>query len=258
MNTISIVIPCYNEEGNIIPLFDELRPELRMLSNKGYSWECIFIDDGSTDETLRYLDYLKALHNNVILVKHDINKGVGSAYQSGFLHARGDYIITLSADREIPPVELGKVLEFLEAGSEFVNTNRSARWGNTFMTHLKWNIPSKIVNRTVSAIVGKTVKDVGSGLKGFHRSVLEDVQVEGSRYLYFPAYASLRTPHFKEIDVEFRPREWGQSSRRPIHLAKEVVVETPRLLWYSLRNKMKNEPFVIPDPDRESSRLKNE
>jgi len=235
MNKISLIIPCYNEEGNILPLFDELLPVLKEISDRGYSWESVFVDDGSTDQTANYLKYLQLKHNNIFVVKHDINRGVGNAYRSGFLHARGDYIITLSADREIPPQEITRVIDLLESGEIFVNTNRSERWGKTLAVHLKWNIPSKIVNSTVSGIVSRRIKDVGSGLKGFHKSLLNDVRVEDLRYLYFPAYACLNTVKFKEIDVEFRAREWGRSSRRPLSLVKEVLIETPRLFWHSIR-----------------------
>ena len=234
MKKISIIIPCYNEEGNILPLFDELFPVLDDLLKKGYKCECICVDDGSTDSTRKYLEFVQSKSDQCFVVKHDKNMGVGNAYHSGIMHSSGDYIITLSADREIPPIEVVKVIGELENGKHFVNTNREKRWGGGLKTKILWNIPSRTVNKMVSIIVRKSIQDVGSGLKGFKRTITEQINVGGSKYLYFPAYSSLITKEFSEIDVEFRPRVWGESSRKTLYLAKEVGIETPRLLWKSI------------------------
>ena len=204
---VSIVIPCYNEEKNI-PLGYKYLTEV--LEEADFEYELIFIEDGSKDNTWEELQKLTP-DKRVKLLQHGKNMGMTQAYQNGFDHAKGDYILTYSSDIEIEPEEILNVVKKLDEGFDVVNTNRVGRWKGKTTSFLR-TIPSKIANELIVGVTGVRLKDNGSGLKGFKRFVIKNLHMYGEMHRYFAAYCGLFTSKIVEIDVKYRDRVYGKSA----------------------------------------------
>ena len=163
---VSIVIPCYNEEKNIERFEKELIEVCEKF--KDYDFEYIGVDDGSTkDKTWEKLEKLSQKHKNFISLRHSRNYGMSGAYQSGFDVSAGHYVITYSSDLEIPAKHIKDVLDEMEKGADMVNTMRGGRWKESLKGSLIRRIPSNIAQNLIEKISGLSIKDNGSGLKGF-------------------------------------------------------------------------------------------
>ena len=123
---VSIIIPCYNEEENIDKTLDGL---LKIAKNHKYDFEIIAVNDGSKDRTWEVIKKYADTNKEIKGVNLMGNFGQSCAYMAGFDSAEGDYIITVSADLETPLENINKVIEYLDDGYDFVNTNRAQRWG---------------------------------------------------------------------------------------------------------------------------------
>ncbi len=210
-NLVSIVVPCYNEEKNLERFEGELLPILEKLP---YEYELLLVDDGSTkDKTWEVIQRLAKKHTQIKGLRHSRNYGMGAAYQTGFDKAQGKYVLVYSADLEIKPEEILKVVEKLDEGYDLVNTHRKGRWseGGGIKSTMR-RVPSKIANKLIKKISGVEVKDTGSGLKGFRRFIVDNLKIYGDMHRFLPAYASLYTKKFYEFDVEYQERMYGKSA----------------------------------------------
>lgn len=207
---ISIVIPCYNEEKNILRFPKDLFEYLDTLQIK---YEVIAVDDGSTkDKTWEVLRETASKYPFFKAFRHSRNYGMGAAYQTGFDNSKGDYIIVYSADLEVPAKYIKDVIEKLDAGFDLVNTNRVGRWKEAGISAVLRTVPSKAANFLIKQISGITVKDTGSGLKGFKRFIIENLRIYGDMHRFLPAYASLYTKRITEFEVEYQERTYGKSA----------------------------------------------
>ncbi|MBD3365957.1 glycosyltransferase [candidate division WWE3 bacterium] len=208
---VSLVIPCYNEEKNIERYEAELIPVLEDLP---YDYEAILVDDGSTkDDTWGAIKRLSEKFDTVTGLKHSRNYGMGAAYQTGFDHSKGDYVVVYSSDLEIPPVEIARVVAKMDEGFDLVNTHRVGRWseGGGLASAIR-RVPSKIANGLIKRISGVEMHDTGSGLKGFKRFIIENLRIYGDMHRFLPAYAGLYTKNFCEFEVEYQERTYGESA----------------------------------------------
>ena len=202
---ISIVIPCYNEEGNIGKTLDGL---LELERKKDYSFEIIAVNDGSKDKTWEVIRKYANTHPNIKGVNQMGNFGQSCAYMAGFDIANGDYIIIVSADMETPLENISKVIEYLDDGYDFVNTNRVGRWGGGKSGRAK---KSDLANTIIGKISKIRMEDRGSGMKGFRRNVAKNLRLYGEMHRFIPDYVSVYAPRMIEFDVEFKDREFGVS-----------------------------------------------
>lgn len=204
---VSIVIPCYNEEKNIPPLYEELTQALK---NVPFEYELIMVEDGSKDNTWEELKKSAQKDKRVKLIRHGRNMGLTQAYQNGFDHAEGDYVLIFASDLEIDAKEIIRVVQKLDEGFDVVNTRRVGRWkedGSIFRT-----LPSEAANKLIVWITGVELKDNGSGLKGFKKFVLENLQMYGEMHRYFAAFCGVFTDKITEINVGYRERTYGTSA----------------------------------------------
>lgn len=207
---ITIVIPCYNEEKNILRYEKELFP---VLQNSGYDFEIIAVEDGSNrDNTWEVLKNVAQTHTFFKAIKHSRNYGMGAAYQTAFDQAKGDYIITYSSDLEISPKYILDVIDKLNEGYDMVNTHRVGRWEGKGSKSVLRTIPSKIANKIIKNISGVEVKDTGSGLKGFKRFIIDNLVIYGDMHRFLPAYCGLYTKNITEIEVNYQDRTYGKSA----------------------------------------------
>jgi len=218
---ISIVIPCYNEEKNINRTFDGL---LSLFKAESYDYEIIAVDDGSKDKTWDVIKEYSQKDSHIKGINLMTNFGQSCAYMAGFDAAKGDYVITISADLEIPLENIFKILVHLDQGYDFVNTNRVGRWGGPNSTK---NSKSGFANKLIARISGVNMKDRGSGMKGFRRVLIDNLKLYGEMHRFIPDYLSLFGAKMTEFDVEFKDRDFGVSaysgSKRTVKVLLDLI-----------------------------------
>ncbi len=201
---LSIVVPVYNEEGNVEPLHDELA---RVAAATGRSYEILFVNDGSRDGTLARLQTILARDPHFRVVDLDGNFGEASALCAGFSEARGDVVVTLDGDGQNDPADIPKLLERLVPGVDVVSGRRLHREEN-FTTRV---LPSWVANRLIVAATGVPVYDCGCGLKAYRREVLEATQLPRGFNRFLPAILGVPGDRVAEIETRDRPRGSGTS-----------------------------------------------
>jgi len=203
---VSVVIPCYNEEKNINRTLDQL---LALVEEHPYQFEIIVVNDGSLDDSWRVIKSYAEKYPKVIGVNEATNYGQSASYQAGFDLAKGEYILTLSADLEIPIENVNKVIELLDDGYDFVNTHRIDKIGEGRVSR---KVKSAAANRIISWISKVDMNDRGSGLKGFRQAYAKKLNFYGDMHRFIPDYLSIYGAKMIEFKVEYLAREYGQSS----------------------------------------------
>ncbi len=201
---ISVFLPVLNEEPNLLPLHEKLDLALQTL---GRTAEIIFVDDGSTDGSLKVLRKLAQLDKRVRVVALKRNYGQTAAMAAGIDAARGDVLIPMDADLQNDPADIGRLLEKLDEGFDVVSGWRKNRQDKL----LTRKIPSMIANRMISWIGGVPLHDYGCSLKAYRRESLSDVHLYGEMHRFIPIYASWAGARVAEIPVEHHARVMGKS-----------------------------------------------
>ena len=202
--TLSIVVPVYDEEQNLGPLTGKL---LDTLQDIGREFEIIFINDGSTDGSTDILDELAAGDVRIRVVHFKRNFGQTSAMMAGLNHASGDIIIPIDADLQNDPADIPRLLERLDEGFDVVSGWRKDRKDDA----LSRNLPSWIANRIISRISGVKLHDYGCTLKAYRRSIIEDIRLYGEMHRFLPVYASWSGARTTELPVKHHARTAGRS-----------------------------------------------
>lgn len=199
---VSIVVPLYNEEGNIDELYQELAT---VLQGNGYAYEILFINDGSTDATPRLLEAIAEKDDRVVLVNFRRNFGQTAAMSAGFDYSHGKVIITMDGDLQNDPVDIPKLLDKVKEGYDVVAGWRYKRQD----PFLNRRLPSMIANRVISKITGVVLNDYGCTLKAFKRDVARHIKLYGEMHRFIPAIASAIGISIAEVRVNHRPRVHG-------------------------------------------------
>jgi glycosyltransferase involved in cell wall biosynthesis len=200
---LSIVIPVLNEEANLKPLYSELREALGAL---GRSYEIVFVDDGSTDGSAQALAELHETGERVKVVEFRRNFGKTAALTAGFRLSQGQILITMDADLQDDPAEIGVLLGKLEEGYDLV-----AAWRFERRDPLSKTLPSRIFNWTVASLTGVRLHDFNCGFKAYRRPVTEEVKLYGELHRFVPVLAFLKGFRIAEVKVVHRPRRAGRS-----------------------------------------------
>ena len=199
---LSIVVPVYNEEGNVGPLHAELAVVAKQI---GRPYEIVFVNDGSRDETL---DRLAAIDDPALrVVDLDGNFGEAAAISAGFNAARGAVVVTLDGDGQNDPHDIPKLLAALERGYDAVSGRRLER-KEAFFSRV---LPSRVANRLIVLATGVPVYDCGCGLKAYRRPVLAGTQLPRGMNRFLPAILGVRGTRAAEIETCDRPRVSGRS-----------------------------------------------
>ncbi len=201
---ISVFLPVYNEEPNLPPLQAKLDQALSAL---GRTAEIIYVDDGSTDDSLRVLRELAAKDPRIRVVALRRNYGQTAAMAAGIDAATGRVLIPMDADLQNDPADIIRLLDKLDEGYDVVSGWRKDRKDKLFTR----KIPSMIANRLISWIGGVPLHDYGCSLKAYRRESLEDVRLYGEMHRFIPIYASWAGARVSEIPVEHHPRTMGKS-----------------------------------------------
>ncbi|MBM4048592.1 MAG: glycosyltransferase family 2 protein [Planctomycetes bacterium] len=201
---LSVVVPFFNEEANVRPLYEQLTATLQPL---GKSYELVFVDDGSTDGTFAALRAIQAADDRVVVIRFRRNFGQTPALAAGFDHARGQIIISMDGDLQHDPSEIPQFLQGIEEGYDIVSGWRKERV-DAFWTR---RLPSRVANRIIAALSGVKLHDFGTTYKAYRREVIKQVELFGELHRYIPALASAVGARIKEIPIKNVPRQQGKS-----------------------------------------------
>lgn len=200
---LSFVIPAKNEVDSISPLYDEI---VNIIKKTKKSYEIIFIDDGSTDNTFQVMKSITMKDKNVKVIRLRGNFRKSMALQIGFDYAQGDIVFTLDADLQDNPIEIPNFLKKLEEGYDLVSgwkKNRYDPWHKV--------IPSRILNHITSKLTGVYLHDINCGFKAYRKEVIKSLNLYGELYRFIPVFATKQGFKVAEITVDHRARKYGKS-----------------------------------------------
>src|SRR6476469_4769473 len=201
---ISVFLPVFNEEPNLLPLHAKLDEALTAL---GRSAEIVYVDDGSSDGSLKILRQIAQLDPRVRVVALRRNYGQTAAMAAGIDAAKGKVLIPMDADLQNDPADIARLLDKLDEGYDVVSGWRKNR-KDKMITR---KIPSMLANRLISWIGGVPLHDYGCSLKAYRRESLEDVRLYGEMHRFIPIYAAWAGARVTEIPVEHHARTMGKS-----------------------------------------------
>jgi len=201
---ISVVIPLYNEEESLPLLYATLHEQL---DATGKSYEIIFVDDGSTDNSVEVLLGLKRSGSVIMrILQFQKNYGKAAALSVGFSRAAGDVVITMDADLQDDPKEIPHLIEKLNEGYDLVSG-----WKKERKDPLSKRLWSKLFNSVTSLMSGISLHDHNCGLKGYRNKVIKSVSIYGELHRYIPALAYAQGFKVTEIPVTHHPRKFGKT-----------------------------------------------
>jgi glycosyltransferase involved in cell wall biosynthesis len=203
--TLSILIPIFNEEENIPSLYDRLLAALKKI---GRPYEVIFIDDGSSDGSLEILLDISKKNSNVKIISFSRNFGQTAALSAGIDCSRGEILIPMDGDLQNDPEDILPLLEKIEEGYDAVSGWRKDRKDPFFTRRL----PSIIANKMISLISGVRLHDYGCTLKAYKRDILKNIRLYGEMHRFIPIYAQWIGARVAEIPVNHFPRKSGSSN----------------------------------------------
>lgn len=203
---ISIIVPLFNEEESLPELFAWIK---RVMDANKYSFEVIFINDGSTDSSWRVIEKLQTVHPEVKGVKFRRNYGKSPALYCGFARAQGDVVITMDADLQDSPEEIPDLYDMImKQGYDLVSGWKQKRQDNALMK----NLPSKLYNATANKITGLSLHDMNCGLKAYKNEVIKHIEVYGEMHRYIPYLAkNAGFTNITEKPVAHQARKYGSS-----------------------------------------------
>ena len=214
ITSISVVIPVYNEAGNLAELHRWLTAVLSALARP---YELIFVDDGSTDGTWQMLIALAA-DPRIAALRHRRNFGKARALASGFTLAGGDAIITMDGDLQDDPDELPRFLDKLDEGYDLVSG-----WKQRRQDPLTKTAPSRLFNWAVRRVSGVALHDVNCGFKAYRREVVQTIRLYGELHRFTPLLAHAEGFRIGELAVRHHPRRWGRSKYGWSRLVKGLL-----------------------------------
>lgn len=200
---LSFVIPLLNEEESLELFYKELRKVIVELKEE---YEIIFVDDGSTDNSLEILKKLAKENNKIKIFSFRRNMGKAEALTYGFIKAQGDFIITLDADLQDRPTEIPKLLEKARGGVEVVSG-----WRKNRKDMSKMKIISRLFNFLIAWLFDLRLHDLNCGLKVYTKEAAKSMRLYGGLHRFIPLLAYEQGFTVDEVIVEHAPRKYGKS-----------------------------------------------
>ena len=232
MKKISLIIPVHNEEKNIPIVYREIKAVLEELSqDKNYTYEIIFVNDGSSDNTLEVLKNFKKSDSFLRILNMDKNRGQSAGLTAGFYYAKGDIVVTMDGDGQNDPQYIKDLIKKIEEGYQVVTGYRIKR-KEPFLTRI---LPSRIANWLISLITGLKVRDNGCSLKAYISPIPKKFQIPRGFHRFLPALFGVKNEEVYEIPVIDRPRFYGKT-----HYNLKRTFEVIRDLLTI--------PFILKDP----------
>jgi glycosyltransferase involved in cell wall biosynthesis len=226
----SIVVPFFNEQENIPPLYMKLT---EVMDGIGEPYELIFVDDGSRDNTFKVLSDIYEHDHRVNIVRLRRNFGQTAGLKAGFDFARGEIIISMDGDLQHDPEEIPRFLEKIEEGYDLVSGWRYARRDHWLMRQ----IPSRAANWMMSKLSGIDLHDFGTTFKAYRREIIQEIQLYGELHRFIPALASSTGAQITEVPITDLVRKSGKSNYgigRTMRVFLDLII-VKFLLDYSTR-----------------------
>ncbi len=200
---LSVIIPVCDEEKNIALLHKKI---VETLKKEKLSYEILFIDDGSTDNTFAEIKKLRNKDDNVRVIEFMRNFGKAAALNHGFMHAQGDIVVTMDGDLQDDPKEIPRMIKKINEGYDLVSG-----WKQKRKDLPTKKITSFFYNRLTSFICGVHLHDFNCGFKAYRRIVVKNIKVYGELHRYIPVLATWKGFRVTEIPVEHHSRKFGHS-----------------------------------------------
>jgi glycosyltransferase involved in cell wall biosynthesis len=214
---VSIAVPLHNEEGNVEPLYREIKGVMKRI---GLPYEIVLVNDGSTDKTGAILRRLKQKDRRLRVIEMQGNFGEAAALSAGFHYSRGDWIINMDGDGQNDPRAITVFVQKLRQGYRAVTGWRIDRkesyWIRVF--------PSRVANWIISQITGVRVHDNGCGLKGYAASLVKGFSIPHGFHRFLPALFGVKESEVAEVRVKDRRRQHG-TSHYGLGRVREVIRE---------------------------------
>jgi len=203
---LSIIIPLLNEEESLQELYNWI---VSVMSQNAYSYEVIFIDDGSSDTSWSIIERLSTENPNIKGIRFLSNFGKSQALHAGFAKAQGDVVITMDADLQDNPDEIPGLYDMIiNQGFDLVSGWKKKRYDSVFAK----NLPSKLFNWAARKTSGVQLNDFNCGLKAYKNNVVKNIEVSGEMHRYIPVLA--KNAGFKKIGekiVKHQARKYGET-----------------------------------------------
>lgn len=235
--TVSIIVPFYNEAESIAAMH---RAIVAAIDPLGISYEMVFVDDGSKDDTVRLATHIARLDARVCVVKFRRNYGQTPAMAAGIEQAQGEILVTMDGDLQNDPADIGLFLDKIAEGYDIVVGWRFNRQDKL----VSRKIPSRIANWLIGRVTGVPIKDNGCSLKAYRAAVIKRIPLYSEMHRFIPAMASIAGPRIAEIKVNHYARQFGRSkyglSRIYRVLLDLLVIKTVAsftsrpLLWFAV------------------------
>jgi len=222
----SVVVPLKNEEENITDLVLELKP---VMANLKQPWELICIDDGSTDNTRSILQDLSKKHPELRVIAFDGNYGQSSAFDAGFKHAKGEFVITMDGDRQNDPQDIPKLLNAIQ-DADLVCGARLNRKDPPIK-----KITSYCANAIRSRFCKDGVRDTGCSLKVYRTSCLKNIKMFHGMHRFLPALFLIEGFRVKEVPVNHRERVKGKTKYNFFNRSFNTISDMFAVRWMHKR-----------------------
>lgn len=214
---LSLIVPVYNEQDNLPLLFEAIAESMNAL---GQTWEVIYVDDGSRDNSLSVLSEQAQKdpeHTRVVSFRR--NFGQTAAIAAGLDYSQGDVIVLLDADLQNDPRDIPMLLKKLDEGYDLVSGWRKQRKDNAITR----NFPSMMANKIISLVTGVELHDYGCTLKAYRREALEGFRLYGEMHRFIPVFAHSVGARITEVVVNHQPRRFGKTKYGLERTAKVVL-----------------------------------
>jgi glycosyltransferase involved in cell wall biosynthesis len=223
---ISVVVPAYNEAESLMPLTAAIVEAVGAL---GRSYEILFVDDGSTDDTPRVLRELALRHPEIRVVRFRRNAGQAAALDAGFKRARGRSVVTIDADLQNDPGDIPRVLEGLERYDVVcgIRQNRQDTWLR--------RVSSRIANAIRRRVLHDEVIDVGCSLRAYRRQALAPLKLYNGMHRFLPVLFHLEGFRVGQVPVKHHPRRFGASKYNLRNRAWRAFVDLLAVRWMQRR-----------------------
>lgn len=204
VDSLSVVVPVYEEEANVAPLVRGIAAAVRPL---GIAFEIVIVDDGSRDGTAAALRALLPETPELVVLRLRRNFGQTAALRAGFDRARGDVIVTLDGDLQNDPRDIPRLLERIAAGADVVSGWRRQRRDKLVVR----KVPSWLANRLIRALTRVPIHDQGCSLKAYRREVVENLRIYSDMHRFIAVLTMAAGASIDEIEVQHHPRRAGVS-----------------------------------------------
>jgi dolichol-phosphate mannosyltransferase len=225
---LSVVIPVYNEEASLTPLWSELRGILKQLE---LAFEVVFVDDGSRDRSAEIIRSFRETDRRVRLVRLKANGGETAATDAGFKAARGRRVVVMDADLQNDPRDIPMLLSHLDQWDAVTGWRVNRAAGDNVVRR----VSSRIANRIRNWVSDETIQDSGCTFRAFRRECLRGLVLYRGFHRFIPTLLKMRGYRVIEVPVGHRPRQFGRSKYGVLNRAVVAFVDLLVIRWMGAR-----------------------